>query len=31
MTHFPIVNTPYISSEKMDELLDQATNNPVEK
>lgn len=29
MTHFPIVNTPYISSEKMDELLDQATNNPV--
>ncbi len=28
MTHFPTIITPYISSEKMDELLDEATSNP---
>lgn len=28
MSHFSAIITPYISSEKMDELLDQATSNP---
>lgn len=29
MTHFPEIHTPYIASDKMDELLAQATDNPV--